>query len=382
MSHEAIAANARRLRKAKGMTQQALADAAGISVAGYRNIENRRSVPRLDTLHSLASALEVPIQELVTPVPELRAVRFRSFKRLRTRRQILADVGRWLSDFNELEGILGDRRHYPLEGFKPPGSRERRSTLAARSVRQRFGLDPDEPVRDICGLLEANGIKVLPVRVASNAFFGLSVAPDDGGPAIVVNTWDRISVERWIFTTARELGHLVLHLEDYNVDQKQEGEDEERETNIFAAHFLMPEETFRREWDDTYGMAFVDRVLKVKRMFRVSYATVLYRLSEGVADKAELWRSFQLDHQRRYGKTLRRLDEPEALAADAFRASSPEPSPAGEPERLSKADFVEDRLSRLVRRAIEKSAITLSRGAEILGLSLQEMRELSASWVG
>ncbi len=51
-------------------------------------------------------------------------------------------------------------------------------------------------------------------------------------------------------------------------------------------------------------------------------------------------------------------------------------------ERLSKADFVEDRLSRLVRRAIDKSAITLSRGAEILGLSLQEMRELSASWVG
>ncbi len=212
--------------------------------------------------------------------------------------------------------------------------------------------------------------------------FGLSVAPDDGGPAIVVNTWDRISVERWIFTAAHELGHLVLHLKDYDVDQKDEGKAEEREANIFAGHLLMPEEAFRREWDDTYGMAFVDRVLKVKRMFRVSYGTVLYRLSEALADKAGLWRGFQLDHKRRYGKTLRRLDEPEALAADAFRASSPEPSPAGEPERLSKADFVEDRLSRLVRRAIEKSAITLSRGAEILGLSLQEMRELSASWVG
>ena len=382
MAQEAIAANLRRLRKAHELTQAQLAGAAGLSLAAYRNLETRKSVPRVDTLQSLAGALDVPIQELVTPVPEFRAVRFRSFKRLKTREQILADVARWLSDFNDLEEILADREEYRLKGFKWSGRRENRPIGAARWARKLFGLDGGEPVRDICGLLEANGIKVRPVRVASDAFFGLSVGPADGGPAIVVNTWERISVERWIFTAAHELGHLVLHSQDYDIDEREEGRDSEREANLFAAHFLMPEEAFAREWEDACGLAFVDRVFKVKRIFRVSYRTVLYRLSEGLADKAELWRRFQVDFKRRSGKTLLKEDEPEALAADAFRASLPESSPAGEPEKLSQADFLEDRLSRLVRKAVEKSAITLSRGAEVLGLSLQEMRELSASWVG
>jgi hypothetical protein len=144
----------------------------------------------------------------------------------------------------------------------------------------------------------------------------------------------------------------------------------------------MPDAVFRREWAETYGMGLVERVLKVKRIFRVSYRTVLYRLSEGLEDPAVIWKQFQLAYRRRYGKTLLKADEPAALASDAFRASSPEPSPAKEPEKLSPADFVEDRLSRLVRQAVESSAITLSRGAEILGLSLHDMRELSASWVG
>ncbi|HEX4961702.1 MAG TPA: ImmA/IrrE family metallo-endopeptidase, partial [Thermoanaerobaculia bacterium] len=243
-------------------------------------------------------------------------------------------------------------------------------------------LKPSEPVRDVCGLLEANGIKVLPLRIASDAFFGLSVAAEDGGPAVVVNTWDRISVERWIFTAAHELGHLVLHLDDYSLENKEEEERHEKEANLFAAHFLMPQSVFEKEWEETYGLAFVDRVLKVKRMFRVSYRTVLYRLGETGRFGTGVWRSFQAEYQRRHGRTLLKDDEPEALAADAFRATFPESSRAGEPEDLSPADFMEDRLLRLVRRAVESEAITLARGAEILALSLQDMRQLSASWVG
>jgi len=45
-------------------------------------------------------------------------------------------------------------------------------------------------------------------------------------------------------------------------------------------------------------------------------------------------------------------------------------------------DFPGDRLSRLVRRAGEREQISLGRAAEILRCSLQEMRDLAASWVG
>jgi hypothetical protein len=40
------------------------------------------------------------------------------------------------------------------------------------------------------------------------------------------------------------------------------------------------EPVFEKEWQNTRGLPFLDRILKVKRMFRVSYKTVLYRLAE------------------------------------------------------------------------------------------------------
>ena len=53
---------------------------------------------------------------------------------------------------------------------------------------------------------------------------------------------------------------------------------------------------------------------------------------------------------------------------------------SGEPDDLSKTDFLQDRLSRLVRSALEKKVISLSRAAEVLKISQKELRELSNSW--
>lgn len=379
-----IAENVRRIRHERGMTQNEVAAAGGFSRAGYRKIEAGESLPRTETLQSIARALQVPVRDLVTPIRALEKVRFRSFRRLRSRGQVLARVSRWLEDFGELEEMLRDRQPYRLADAMNAtyGEAESSPELAAASVREAFGLSPWEPIRDICGLLESKGIKVLPVEIASDAFFGLSVAPGDGGPAIVVNTWKRISVERWIFTAAHELGHLVLHLHEYNVGEQQETERHEQEANRFAGHFLMPDEVFWQEWEETYGMAFIDRILKVKRMFRVSYRTVLFRLAQSMQDPTEVWKKFQVAYKRQHGRTLLKADEPEALVVDEFRASSPEALRAGEPDNLSASDFQEDRLVSLVRRAVEDGLITLSRAAEILGFSLREMRQLSAAWMG
>lgn len=88
-----------------------------------------------------------------------------------------------------------------------------------------------------------------------------------------------------------------------------------------------------------------------------------------------------MEWKRRFGRSLFKEDEPQALAADAFAAGYPEEHRADEPERLSAIDFAESRLLGLVRKAVEHEDITLARGAEILGLSLTQMRDLSAAWV-
>ena len=156
----------------------------------------------------------------------------------------------------------------------------------------------------------------------------------------MVNVWERISVERWIFTAAHELGHLLLHLDSYDSDESAENLEEEKEANIFASYFLMPERHFNKEWEDTSGLHLVDRVFKIKRMFKVSYRTVLYRLKEdGITDNS-IWQEFHTLLKRRYGRSIGVKVEPEQSDPEAF-------SPilrSQEKGNLSDYDFKEYRL--------------------------------------
>ncbi len=373
---ESIAANVARLRLDRQLTQEELAQKAGLSRVALGKIERGAVVPRAQTLADLAQALGVSVGDLVTPVRSLQTVRFRAHARVHSREQILAEVAKWLEAYSALEIELGESRPFR---FVADARRTARGTPveAAEVARAAVGLAPEEPVRNICGLLEENGVKLLLLEKMSESFFGLSVGQGDGGPAVVVNTWDRISVERWIFTAAHELGHLLLHPAQYQREATDLPLPAEREADLFASYFLMPEVAFAKEWDATRGHPLLVRVLKVKRIFRVSYKTVLYRLVESDRETKEVWRAFQGQHRSHFGKTLTKAEEPKALEKSEFAWNW---SRAGEPDGLSQHDFVEDRLSRLVRQALEQEHISLGRAAEIMGLTREEMRKQSLEW--
>ena len=369
-----ISSNLARLRAERGLTQAQLAQRADLSRLALGKIERGEVEPRSATVGRLAKALSVPLRELVTSVAPLEGVRFRAKKRVNTREQILAEVSSWLNAYSWLEKTLGAIEPFAVQTLVGRRLSPERSANEARRV---LGLDEKEAVRDVCGLLEDNGVKILLLDKKTDAFFGLSVAPNGRGPAVVVNTWDRISVERWIFTSAHELGHVLLHQDAYERGGAEEQEHEEREADRFASYFLMPEAGFASEWEQTRGQPLLLRVLKVKRMFRVSYKTVLHRLAESGREGKAVWKEFQSQHRKHFGTRLRKVDEPKKLQQGEFRLDW---SRSGEPDGLSKTDFLQDRLSRLVRAGLEKGVISLGRGAEILRISHKEMRARSTSW--
>ena len=373
---EHIAANIARLRLDRQLTQEELARKAGLSRVALGKIERGIVVPRARTLTAIGKALGVPLGDLVTPVRPLETVRFRAPV---TSPRSGADLGRGRKVARRLHPSRSRSRpvvSLPIQGCshsaREPG--EGRSGRA-QSHRAWAGRAGARHLR----VAESNGVKLLLLDKKSDAFFGLSVGAGDGGPAVVVNTWERISVERWIFTAAHELGHLLLHPAEYRRDATELPVQTEREADVFASHFLMPEAAFASEWDETRGHPLLVRVLKVKRIFRVSYKTVLYRLVESGRGTSDIWRAFQRQHLSYFGKTLRRTDEPEALKRSEFAWNW---SRSGEPEGLSRHDFVEDRLSRLVRQALEQEHISLGRAAEILGRTREEMRRQAREWVG
>lgn len=370
-----IASNLARLRASQNLSQEQLAQKAKVSRVALGKIERGIVIPRSKTLSDLAQALDVPLSDLVTEVAPLTNVRFRVDKRVNNREQILSETSTWLSAYNWLEFELGMQQRFILETLI--GCNHNPIELA-RKAREKLELKPDEPVRDICGLLEDKGVKVRLLNKATNAFFGLSVGVGDGGPAVAVNTWNRISVERWIFTAAHELGHILLHKEAFDRSRSNEEMQQEKEADQFASHFLMPDPGFDDEWEQSRGLSLLYRVLKVKRIYRVSYKTVLNRLVESKRENKDIWRTFQIQHRDRFGKTLRKIDEPECLDAGEIGYNW---SRAGEPDSLAESDFLQDRLFRLVRAALDKSLISLGRAAEILRISRAEMRELAISWV-
>lgn len=365
MNIETLSSNIKRYRSKKNLTQQDLSDISGVSLPSIKNIERKKNLPRTNTLIDLSKALDCRLQDLVMPVKELSSVRFRARKKMNRREQVLSQVSKWLNDFSYLESLMSDKEEYKLSKLGEV-NKKRSPKQFAEEARKILELKEDEPIHDISGLIESCGIKLLALPYSSDAFNGLSVGVNDKGPAIIINTWERISIERQIFSTVHELGHLLMHLSDYNSEVLSEDKNQEKEADLFAGYFLMPEKGFNSEWSETYGMPFLDRVMKIKSIFKVSYKTVLYRLKQsGIVDDS-IWFKFKTLYEARYNKKLAFKDEP-----------FPEGS---EPFGLKHFDFYADRLSRLVREALEEEQISISRAAEILNLSSQQMMERISEW--
>ena len=371
-----VPANLARLRRDRGWTQAQLGDKAKLSPAAIGEIERGVAYPRTPTLHDLADALEVPVAELLTRVRPLRSVRFRARARRHGREQVLAEVSKWLDACRMLEEELGAAREFR---FRVEEAERRRPDpgATARTARKAAGLTPHTPVTDICRVLEESGIKVLLLEKKHESFFGLSVGAADGGPAVVVNTWIRIPVERRILTAARELGHLLLHPDQYRAKETEPPEETETEADAFAAEFLMPEAAFGPAWDATEGDPLLLRVLRVKHLFGVGYESVLRRLVETGREKERAWATFQAQHERRFGRTLRRAEEPQTLPESGF---APEWREARGPAARAERDLLGRRMRHLVRRALEDDLITMSRAAEILGMRLERTREWVRQW--
>ena len=61
---QSLGADLRTLRKARGMTLQALADALGRSVGWLSQVERDKSEPSVSDLRDISAALDVPISML------------------------------------------------------------------------------------------------------------------------------------------------------------------------------------------------------------------------------------------------------------------------------------------------------------------------------
>lgn len=352
-----IGNNLRIERESVGMSRTSMANALNIKRTVLDEYEAGNLEFEEDFLELVADVLRCSISVFFKEHVPLNNVRFRSKKSLNSREAILNTCSGHLQDFLCLEEFLGRRTTSNLDKIRE-NCFSKDIAQYALNVRKYLGLSITEPVVDVCDIAERCGVKLVPFNSPEVSVSGLSAYDDKTGPVLFLNTNSKLSVEHKRFSFAHELGHLFIHVGDYRNECDSEESVREKEANTFASNFLMPEEGFVTGIRNTRGFPIYSVVLRIKNNFGISCISVLYRMNQHYGRPFDA--AFAIAFKRETGKAFQRTEEPFPM---------------------SEVDFGTQKLKAMVRDAIEKDLITVSRGAEILKCSVSEMRRIMSEWV-
>lgn len=335
-------------RRAAGLSQRALAEAAGVSAMAISKYERGLDIPGSAVLLRLAETLGVKTEYFVRPITvTLTSPSYRRQTSLRRKQEdaILGQIQEWLERYLDVESFFGG----PLQ-FALPSHLERR--VASLDEVERVVLELREawklgqnPIENLIEVLEDQGIKVGLVE-GHEGFDALTCWADDKAPVIVVKRG--LPGDRQRFNLVHELGHLVL--------KPAEDVSAEKAAYRFAGAFLVPEPAARFELGQKRGTLDLYELHLLKHKYGLSMQGWIYRakdlgiLSESAA--ARLFREFR--HQGWH------LQEPG------------DPIPPEEPGRMK----------RLVMRALAEDLISESRAAELLGKPLAQFYQEEAKQHG
>jgi Zn-dependent peptidase ImmA (M78 family) len=299
-----------RLKKARedaGLTQEAFAHSLGLSSEFISLLESGKRAPSLDTLSRIASRLNRDAAFFLGEREPAFTILFRAASLDDPARSELVPFQRYVEDYLRLERETGRRLELaPLYADIPAGR------LAAEE-RRRLGLG-DEPIRDIFGLLERNGCRILrrpmpPEAGISGVFIFLEA---EAAAFVLINAAQPLC--RQIFTAAHEYCHYLKDRHDgpvidgpniFGEGSAPAPNGKERFAQEFAAHFLMPPSKVREVVDKEFGPArrlSYDDVLLVKRVFGVSAQAILRTLRDldllTAAQFEDYWRRDPLPRER------------------------------------------------------------------------------------
>ena len=139
---------------------------------------------------------------------------------------------------------------------------------AARYIRSVWRVPPG-PIGNLTQLLEDNGVVVVPIERETTELSGLSVYERRGTlpPMMFINA--SAPGDRYRFTMAHELGHIVLH--HHLREPAEHGEDEADE---FASEFLMPSSDIRGHFGARVDL---QTLAHMKLCWRVSMGSLLMK---------------------------------------------------------------------------------------------------------
>ncbi len=286
----------RERRGKAGFTQGEAAGALGIPRELISMWETEARTPGVRQLKELARLYRVN-EAFLLGEEELDEKREREvlFRGLAWYPEVGLELERWLDfldDWADLLEDLGEDATLPGRGKPPKDLRDyaqvtdaRRAPTLATRARDAYELGPGA-VPDLYAFLDERGVLVYRAALGSisGANGGVSGAFYNHprlGYCVLVNS--DTTPGRQAFTLAHEFAHALFHYPSGGlVSWRGYGDPKERFADSFAAHFLVPTKQLKELAEDEKQRGGPDpyEALQLASYFRVSYATLLYRLLE------------------------------------------------------------------------------------------------------
>jgi Zn-dependent peptidase ImmA (M78 family)/DNA-binding XRE family transcriptional regulator len=363
-----IGRNLKKTRELAEISQERLAELLGVSRATLSAIENGHISIDSSRLLAAARVLGRQVSDFFLDEEEALALLYRAAVDVTAPPAARSAFERFCKAYQELEEIVGvrDSQLPPPDYSASPGAESRPEMFAvqvASSERQRLGLGERDPIVNIFQLLEDQGVRIFRYKLEHDEVFGISAFSFKYGLGILLNAAN--TIERQIFSSAHEYGHLLMHRRYYQSANPSAGLEKDHPVEImascFAANFLVPASGLRDIFIRDVGQKNVglEDIVFLKRYFKVSARMLLRRLHDvGLIGKQDAQRlATELEQRVSVKEEFVPLDD--GLLRDWNLVS---------------------RFGHLARKAALDGMVSLSKLAELMGSNVIEARKLVQAW--
>ncbi len=293
-------------REVLGLTKHNLANLVEVSPASIGNWESNKLKPELDKLQALCSCLNQSMDWFTSEDQNFEGENYfyrtlhSSSKNARLATKIRLEwlasltfkLSKWV-DWPELK-TPENKHHFlmltdeEIEGF-------------AKKARIAAGIGKG-PVTDVVLAMENSGVIVSRDEIGHLNVDGTTYYCDINKRPFVFLASDKSNGCRSRFDAAHEFGHVVLHRHVTEQEHKDYHKEIERQANLFASSFLLPEVEFVKGIKNIT----VESLLAIKPKWKVSIAAMVMRCWQlGIIDDNQKSNLFKRLSARRW-----RLKEP------------------------------------------------------------------------
>ena len=275
--------NGQRLRQARlynGLSINDLAEILGVTKQAISQYETQNVTPEFEKMRILTEKLKFPssyffqkdIYDVNTKTTYFRAL-LSANKNARLQQQVK------LKHLAIIDQVLNKYLEFPILNipkFKYDDKLD--FEQIALDLRNYWAIG-EKPIDNISHLLEKNGIIVASYPVNQNNIdaYSQKIKVEGNDRYIIVLSNDKNLAARSNFDAAHELGHILLH--DWNIDieelPREDFKQQEREANYFAAAFLLPKNAFLR--DVSLYPRDLKYYIELKKKWKVSISAMLIR---------------------------------------------------------------------------------------------------------